>query len=70
MAVLGQYNFGVYNGGVYNQGFDPNAFSFAPDFYYPLEITMLTTIDEKDDGSEKRISRMHSPIHLFATGAS
>ncbi len=65
MVSIGEYNFGVYNGGIYNQGFDPNTFSFLPNFTYPLAVNMLTLVEEKEDGTEKRISKMPWGIRLF-----
>lgn len=65
MASVGEYNFGVYNGGFYNIGFDPDAFSFLPNFTYPLAVNMLTLVEEKEDGTEKRISKMPWGIRTF-----
>jgi hypothetical protein len=64
-ASIGQYNFGIYNGGFYNQGYDPNAFSFTPNFTYPLEVSMLTQVEEHEDGTERRISKMPWGIRTF-----
>lgn len=65
MASLGQYNFGVYNGGFYNQGFDPGVFSFSPDFSWPLEVNTATLVQEKEDGTEKRITKTGFPIVIY-----
>lgn len=65
MTTIGEYDFGVYNGGFYNQGYDPDAFSFSPDFFWPLEVHMLTVIEEKEDGTEKRITKMPWPIRIY-----
>ena len=65
MVSLGEYNYGIYNGGFYNQGYDPDIFSFNPDFVWPLEVHMLTVIEEKEDGTEKRITKMPWPIRIY-----
>ena len=58
----GDYGHGVYGGGLYGIGFDPAAFVFQFDVYYPLTLTHSTLIQNLENGTEQRIRLMASGI--------
>ena len=41
------------------------SFDFTIEFVYPLEIRYTTNIKTREDGTEKRITVMPLPLHIF-----
>ncbi len=56
----GGYGFGGYGGGL-----ETDSFPLTFDHVYPLEVHFATEVFEKEDGTEKRLSLMHTPLHIF-----
>jgi len=63
--MANEFGNGNFGGGIFNLGFDSSVFGFALDRVYPLKVTFVTDVFEKEDGTEQRNSLLPRGLHLF-----